>query len=93
MGLGLTLGIYGYKKSNRLPRNRGKTINEPVLYKALPVYTEDKNDAFFEDESTQPLEAEGNDTVNFTGVKQQQSQSEPTRSAFPCLKLTTFAAE
>ena len=39
LGLGLTLGIYRYKKSNRLARNRGKTIDEPVLYKAVPVYT------------------------------------------------------
>ena len=28
LGLGLTLGIYQYKKSNRLARNRGKTIDE-----------------------------------------------------------------
>ena len=49
--------------------------------------------ASLEDESTKHLEAEGTDTVNFTGVKQQQSQSEPIRSAFPWLKLTTFAPE
>ena len=59
----------------------------------MPVYTEGKNDAFLEDESTQHLEADGTGTVNFTGVMQQQSQSEPTRSVFPCLKLTTFAPE
>ena len=66
---------------------------KPVLYKAVLVYTEGKNDTFLGDESTQHLEAEGTDIVNFTGVKQQQSQSEPTRSGFLCLKLTTLAPE
>ena len=43
LGLGLTLVFYIYKRSAkvscRLTRNRGKTIEAPVLYKAVPVYT------------------------------------------------------
>ena len=61
MGLGLTLVFYIYKRSAqisyRLARNRGKTTEAPVLYKAIPVYPGDKDDVFMEEEiSTESAE-------------------------------------
>ena len=101
LGLGLTLVFYIHKKSAkvsyRLARNTGKTTEAPALYKAVPVYTGDKDDVFKEEEiSTQSAELEETNAVILTGVKWQQSQSKQTRSAFPVLKLagsTTSIAE
>ena len=65
----------------------------------MPVYTGDKDDVFMEEEiSTQSAELDETNAVikTATGVKQQQSQSKQTRSAFPVLKLagsTTSSAE
>ena len=68
-----------------------------VLYKAVPVYTGDKEDVFMEEEiSTQSAELDKTNAITLTGVKLQQSQSKQTRSAFPVLKLagsTTSSAE
>ena len=105
LGLGLTLVFYIYKSSARvscrLARNRGKTTEAPVLYKALPAYTGDKDDVFMEEEiCTQSSELDETSAVILTGVKQQQSQpkltsigvkqqqsqSKQIRSAFAVLK-------
>ena len=54
----------------------------------MPVYTGDKDDVFMEEEiSTQSAELDETNAVILTGVKQQQSQSKQTRSAFLVLKL------
>ena len=54
LGLELNLVFYIYKRSAKvsykLARNRGKTPEAPVLYKAVPVYTGDKDDVFMEEE-------------------------------------------
>ena len=101
MGLGLTLLFYIYKRpakvSYRLSRNRGKTTEAPALYKAVPFYTGDKDNVVMEEEiSTQSAELDETNAIILTAVKQQQSQSKQTRSAFPVLKLagsTTSSAE
>ena len=103
--LGLTLVFYIYKRSAkvscRLARNRGKTTEAPVLYKAVPVYAGDKDVCMEEEISTQSAELDETNAViligvkqqqsqskqTSTGVKQQPSQSKQTRSAFPALKL------
>ena len=64
--------------------NRGKTTEAPALYKAVLVYSGDKDGVSMEEEiSTQPAELDETNAVIPTGVKQQQSQSKQTRSAFP----------
>ena len=78
LGLGLTLIFYIYKRSAkvsyRLARNRGKTTEAPVLYKAVPFYTGDKDDVSMEEEiSTQSAELDETKAVILTGVKQHQS--------------------
>ena len=83
LGLGLTLVFHIYKRSAkvayRLARNRRKTTEAPVLYKAVPVYTGDKDDVFVEEEiSTQSAELDETNAVILTGVKQQQSLSKQT---------------
>ena len=92
LGLGLTLVFYKYKRSAkvsyRLARNRGKTTDTPLLYKAVPVYTGDKDDFFMEEEtSTQSAELDETNAVILIGVKQQQSQSKQTMLVFPVVKL------
>ena len=83
LGLGLALVFYIYERSAkvscRLARNRGKTTEAPVLYKAVPVYTGDEDDVFMEEEiSTQSAELDETNAVILTGVKQQQHQSKQT---------------
>ena len=87
LGLGLTLVFYIYKRfakvSYKLVRNRGKTTEAHALYKAVPVYTGDKDDVFMEEQiSTQSAELGEPCAVILTGVQQQQSQSKKTRSVF-----------
>ena len=101
LGLGLTVVFYIYRKSARvsymLARKRGKTTEAPGLYKAVLVYTGDKDDVFMEEEiSTQSTELDETNAVILTCVKQQQIQSKQTRLVFPVLKLagsTTSSAE
>ena len=54
LGLVLTHVFYIYQRSAkvfcRLARNRGKTTEAPVVYKAMPVYTGGKDDVFMEEE-------------------------------------------
>ena len=93
LGLGLTLVFYICKRSAkvfcRLARNRGKTTEAPVLYKAVSVYTVDKDDVFTEEEiSTQFAELDETNTVILTGIKQQQSQSKQPQPS--CTKITRF---
>ena len=76
--LGLTLVFYIYKRSAKvsykLARNRGKTTQAPVLYKAETVYTGDNDDVFMEEDiSTQSAELDETNAVILTDIKQQQS--------------------
>ena len=97
LALGLNIVFYicrrSAKVSYRLARNRGKTTEAPALYKAVPVYTGEKDDVLTEEEiSIQSVELDQTNALILTGIKQKQSQSKQTKTAFPVLKLAGSTA-